>query len=341
MDRLNRAQAQARNRERVLDAARAEFRDQGYRDAKIDGIAARAGLTRGAVYSNFPGKQALYLEVLADRAARATGSPMATVGDTLRSAVGGFARAWVVDPAVSPLVSEIIDDQAVLLPYARLLKLTGLLLAAAMEELDRPQSPPGAPPARRVRQAQAILTVLHGASHLEASGFVEAFDVVSACEQLADLAINDWWAYPYSTAAARQVDEPWRATEAVDLVTGEAASIGDGVVAILGTHRVMAVEEVLRLGLPATVVVVTNRPEELHPLVRLVVTEVAVCLRQSFAVLPALRVVCDNSIAAAAGLTAVSDATEAAVRVAGGRVVVRADGVGACHAVCAPEFVNS
>ena len=55
---------QERNRAKVLAAARAEFVERGFRDAKIDVIAARAGLTRGAVYSNFPGKRALYFTVL-------------------------------------------------------------------------------------------------------------------------------------------------------------------------------------------------------------------------------------------------------------------------------------
>ncbi|EOD69146.1 TetR family transcriptional regulator, partial [Amycolatopsis vancoresmycina DSM 44592] len=48
-----------------------------------------------------------------------------------------------------------------------------------------------------------------------------------------------------------------------------------------------------------------------------------------------LRIVCDDGghLAAAAGVTAVSDATETAVRVEGGRIVARAEGFGACHAV--------
>ena len=62
---------QERNRAAVLAAARAEFVERGFRDAKVDVIAARAGLTRGAVYSNFPGKRALYFAVLATDAVSA------------------------------------------------------------------------------------------------------------------------------------------------------------------------------------------------------------------------------------------------------------------------------
>src|SRR5690606_39654261 len=71
MARRTRAQAQERTRERVLAAARTEFLERGFRDAKIDVIAERAELTRGAVYSNFPGKRALYLAVLSSEERRA------------------------------------------------------------------------------------------------------------------------------------------------------------------------------------------------------------------------------------------------------------------------------
>src|SRR3954468_20430934 len=94
MARLTRAETQERNRARVLDAARAEFAEHGFREAKIDRIADRAELTRGAVYSNFPGKRALYFAVLAD-AAEHEPHPSAEPGLTVREALGVFARAWV------------------------------------------------------------------------------------------------------------------------------------------------------------------------------------------------------------------------------------------------------
>ncbi|MFD0566011.1 TetR/AcrR family transcriptional regulator [Kitasatospora saccharophila] len=71
MARLTRAQHQERTRAAVLVAARQEFAEHGYTEAKVDRIAERAELTRGAVYSNFTGKRALYLAVLVDAAERA------------------------------------------------------------------------------------------------------------------------------------------------------------------------------------------------------------------------------------------------------------------------------
>lgn len=58
--RLSRAQLQEHNRAKVPAAARDEFAGHGFRDTKIDRIAERAELTRGAVYSDFPGKRTLY-----------------------------------------------------------------------------------------------------------------------------------------------------------------------------------------------------------------------------------------------------------------------------------------
>src|SRR5690242_5105501 len=100
-----RAEMQERNRAAVLAAARAEFVERGYRDAKVDVIAARAGLTRGAVYSNFPGKRALYFAVLAADAmtaaasADAAGAAWERLGGarTPREALAALARSWLGD----------------------------------------------------------------------------------------------------------------------------------------------------------------------------------------------------------------------------------------------------
>src|SRR5438874_6317910 len=96
MARLSRLETQQRNRAKVLAAARDEFTERGFRDAKIDVIAERAELTRGAVYSNFPGKRALYFAVLAAEAERfAARPPEPDPGLTPAEALGAFARAWV------------------------------------------------------------------------------------------------------------------------------------------------------------------------------------------------------------------------------------------------------
>jgi len=334
VSRLSRVETQERNRARVLDAARAEFAERGFRDAKIDAIAERAALTRGAVYSNFPGKRALYFAVLADQSWPSPANP--TLGDSPAEALGGLARAWVSrqDRLGADLFGELRTED-VRVPFTQLMALDALLLGLALERLRPPE-----PGARLVRLATTALTLLHGARQLTAvaPGFVEAFDVVSACEQLGGLDLNDYWAPPRHTAPAVPLVSPWQPPSTVDLVTGVAAAPADGVVAVLGLHRLAAAEEAVRASAdPLTIAVVTGNPAELDPLARLVIGELASCLRQSFprSAWPSVQVVSDptGTLAAAAGVPAVSDVTESAVRVANGQIVCRADGTGACHAV--------
>ncbi|WP_367128935.1 TetR family transcriptional regulator [Saccharothrix sp. HUAS TT1] len=345
--RLSRAETQERNRLRVLDAARAEFVERGFREAKVDSIAQRAELTRGAVYSNFPGKRALYFAVLADLAERATAPADPHRGADRRQALGALARAWVtslsLDPLSRDLAAEVAAEEGTRRPFTQLLKLDALLLSLALEAVApvAPTGPPspGGPPARLVRTAEVVLATLHGASGLAAAapGFLEPFDVVTACERLAGLELNDWWAAPPGAVVSGE-DRPWTPPAALDLVRGEEVTpVEDGVVVVLGLNRLAAAEEAVRTGARVTVAMVTGTPEELAPLARLVLAQVCTCLRQAFPVgaWPGVRVVCDETgaLARAAGVPSVSDETETAIRVEGGRVVARAEGVGAGHAV--------
>ena len=182
-----------------------------------------------------------------------------------------------------------------------------------------------------MRSAQAALTTLYGASQLAASapGLVDEMVVVDACAALADTDFADRWAPPHLeyVAPARPVDRPW------------ADSTWDGVLVVLGLHRLGGLEEALRAaprGVAVTAALVTGAPAELAPLARLVLADAFRHLRAAFppSARPAVRIVLDEAgaMAAAAGVTAVSDATETAVRIRGGRIVAQADGPGAGHA---------
>lgn len=57
----------AETRERVLHAAGEVFTSRGYEGASVDLVAAAAGLTKGAVYSSFSGKDELFFALVADR----------------------------------------------------------------------------------------------------------------------------------------------------------------------------------------------------------------------------------------------------------------------------------
>lgn len=54
----------ARTRAKLIEAAAAVIGEKGYDRASLEEIAARAGMTRGAVYGNFKGKEELFLALV-------------------------------------------------------------------------------------------------------------------------------------------------------------------------------------------------------------------------------------------------------------------------------------
>ena len=64
MTRLTRSESQARTRELLVATARTMFLRDGYAATSLDKVAEEAGFSKGAVYSNFDGKDALCLAVL-------------------------------------------------------------------------------------------------------------------------------------------------------------------------------------------------------------------------------------------------------------------------------------
>jgi AcrR family transcriptional regulator len=68
--RLSRSERQTQTRAQLLDAAQRVFLRDGFHGASLDAIAEEAGYTTGAVYSNFRGKDDLFLAVLDAEARR-------------------------------------------------------------------------------------------------------------------------------------------------------------------------------------------------------------------------------------------------------------------------------
>jgi AcrR family transcriptional regulator len=65
--RLNRAQARERNRSALLDAAAEVFAARGFRAGTLEEVAEAAGLTKGAVYSQFANKEDLFAAAIERR----------------------------------------------------------------------------------------------------------------------------------------------------------------------------------------------------------------------------------------------------------------------------------
>ena len=352
MARLTRAQQQERTRATVLAAAREEFGEHGYADARVDRIAERAELTRGAVYSNFPSKRALYLAVLVELVERGGSGRVPTSSPGPAEALAAFARAWlerlplVGDPPAGGHLRRRSrggggDAETGRPALAQITRLEALLLALALE----PRGPRLRGPVRRVRLAELVLTLLHGSVQLAetAPGFGDPFDVVRACEHLAGIDLADSWDPPHLAyvAPARPCRDRWVPPAGLpDQLAGHQAGLdADGVLAILGTTRLEAAEEAVRAARPGdrvTVAVVTRDPAETGRLVRLRISDLTGCLRRVFAPddWPWPQLVLDDRalLAAAVGLSDADDATEAAVRLRDGRIVARAEGRGAAHA---------
>jgi AcrR family transcriptional regulator len=61
---MRQAERRAQTTRRLLDAAAEVFAQRGFHAATVDDIADAAGYTKGAVYANFTGKDALFLALL-------------------------------------------------------------------------------------------------------------------------------------------------------------------------------------------------------------------------------------------------------------------------------------
>jgi AcrR family transcriptional regulator len=95
--RLTREQSRAATRERLLDGARTVFARAGFHGASVEEIASEAGFSTGALYSNFDGKQDLFLALMEreiDRHAREIGAAVAHRPSVTARAAGG-ARQWM------------------------------------------------------------------------------------------------------------------------------------------------------------------------------------------------------------------------------------------------------
>jgi AcrR family transcriptional regulator len=66
-ERLTREEKKARTRAQLIDAAATVFARRGYVAASLDEVAEEAGLTKGAVYSNFNSKEDLFQAVIEER----------------------------------------------------------------------------------------------------------------------------------------------------------------------------------------------------------------------------------------------------------------------------------
>lgn len=94
----------AATRDSLIDAALAVFSERGYAAARLEEIAERADLTRGALYHHFSDKAELYLAVLVERWSQA----MAPLWEILEGS--GSSRERVRDFMIGYLTALERDD---------------------------------------------------------------------------------------------------------------------------------------------------------------------------------------------------------------------------------------
>jgi AcrR family transcriptional regulator len=94
--RLTRSEAQSLTRQRLIEAAADVFCEQGFLKASLAAVAERAGYTIGAVYSNFSGKDELFMAVMRDRLPRVEAM---------------FAAAMPADGAAVPGSTGSVDER--------------------------------------------------------------------------------------------------------------------------------------------------------------------------------------------------------------------------------------
>lgn len=103
-------------RERLIAAATVAFADGGYSGSTLDGIAARAGVTKGGLYFHFAGKEELFFAVLdhwrehrrKELQVQAVGSDGAVLA--LRQFLAGYLAFHLREPAATHLLRVLTTE---------------------------------------------------------------------------------------------------------------------------------------------------------------------------------------------------------------------------------------
>lgn len=131
-------------RRRLLEAASETFLEKGFLDSTLDDIARRAGLSKGAVYSNFESKQEIIRLLLEERLERmreviaAATDPAAANGDERRTSAAVMADNLIADADWVQLVLEFASragrDAAVREIYTPFLRVQREEVARVIEQ---------------------------------------------------------------------------------------------------------------------------------------------------------------------------------------------------------------
>jgi AcrR family transcriptional regulator len=154
-----RDEQKALTRRRLLDSAEMVFARHGFHRASVEEIAREAGATTGALYSNFTGKEDLFLALFEERIATDVGdySQIVAAGRTFEEQARGAADHWMAilreRPDYFPLLIEFWA-YAIRVPelrdrladrFAALRSASTRLVSEGAEQLGFPPSTEAAP----------------------------------------------------------------------------------------------------------------------------------------------------------------------------------------------------
>ena len=164
--RLTRAEAKARTREQLLDAATRVFARKGYAGASVEEIAESAGYSIGALYSNFASKEQLFLELMAARGERRVTAVAEVLGteDPVGALAGLLERTAGRDPVLMALRAEfwlyaVRNPEAMGALRAQQRQQADALIEVISAAMERWNTPPGVPPAE---VAAVVLAMFQG-----------------------------------------------------------------------------------------------------------------------------------------------------------------------------------
>ena len=117
--RRTQADRATRTRAALVAAARELFAEQGFAATSRDAIAARAGVTRGALYHHFDSKAVLAAAVVAELETELVGRVVSAArdGDGVRDQLHRGCRAYM-DACADPTVARILVDAPAVLGLA-------------------------------------------------------------------------------------------------------------------------------------------------------------------------------------------------------------------------------
>jgi AcrR family transcriptional regulator len=116
--RISRPERKARTRSDLIAAARTVFVRRGFHAASLEEIAEEAGYTKGAVYSNFAGKDDLFLAVIEEHysaraeAYRSFVNTFDSAEETYRAVARFMLAAYAAEPGWWTLLSDFSSHAA-------------------------------------------------------------------------------------------------------------------------------------------------------------------------------------------------------------------------------------